>query len=575
MSPDRRERANGAQEHPPRSPAGEGNRAGAAAAPRDSSLSPAGREGRGEGAATGGAGRPIDVARILSGRSLLVTGATGFVGKVTLSLLLDRYPEIGRVFVLVRPGTGGTAEARFFGKVVPSRPFDPLRARLGDRFDAFMREKCVPLAGDVSDPLLGLSAADLDRLRGLAAVVNSAGLVDFNPSLELALGVNALGPRHAADLCRATGAALLHVSTCFVAGSRDGVVHEDEEIAGWFPRRAGAAGRPREPALDAAAFEAGAELRGCADRIAAVRAEAEDPVHASSFRERALERLREEGRSPDDEKALRMALGREKRLWISQRLVDLGMERARHWGWPNTYTYTKSMGEQVIAASGVPHAIVRPSIVESALRYPFPGWNEGFTTSAPLAFMGLRGHRTFPMAERAILDVVPVDLVAAGILAAAAELEERREARSRGRDPPPPLSRVYHLASGDVNPFWARRAVELTALYRRRLYRTREEGSPTWNRILARIEPFSASRAHFEGLSTPALLALTRRARRLIDERGPRWGAPRVSALLHEVGEELDEWTRRLEQTQALWDLYLPFVWDNRYVFRCAAIRAL
>jgi long-chain acyl-CoA synthetase len=144
---------------------------------------------------------------------------------------------------------------------------------------------------------------------------------------------------------------------------------------------------------------------------------------------------------------------------------------------------------------------------------------------------------------------------------------------ARGEDAP--ACRVYHLASGDVNPFRAPRAVELTALYRRRFFRDRPEGNPTWNRILARVEPFTASRTLWQGISTPALLALARGARRLIDERGPRWGAPRITALLHEVGQELDEWTRRLEQTAALWDLYLPFVWDNRYVFRCAAIRAL
>ena len=73
------------------------------------------------------------------------------------------------------------------------------------------------------------------------------------------------------------------------------------------------------------------------------------------------------------------------------------MERARHWGWPNTYTYTKSLGEQVMAGTpGLRYAIVRPTIVESALRYPFPGWNEGFTTRAPLAFAGLKGQRSLP-----------------------------------------------------------------------------------------------------------------------------------------------------------------------------------
>ncbi len=440
---------------------------------------------------------PLDVARTLAGRALLVTGATGFVGKVALSMLLDRYPDVGRVFVLVRPGAGGTAEARFFDKVAPSRPFDPLRARHGAGFDAFLREKCVPVAGDVSDPLLGLSEADLARLDGLDAVVNSAGLVDFDASLELALAVNVRGPQHAVELCRRTGAALLHVSTCFVAGNRDGVVHEDEELLGYFPRREGVVGRPKEGTLDATDFSVESELADATRRIEELRARADDRVLQSGFRDRAVERLRAEGRA-GDEKALRLAVGRERRLWLSEQLIDAGMTRARHWGWPNTYTYTKSLGEQAIAASDVVWSIVRPSIVESALRFPFPGWNEGFTTSAPLAFMALKGQRSFPAAEKAILDVVPVDLVAAAVIAATAELVERRDA-ARARPAATPAGRVYHLASGDVNPLWARRAVELTALYRRRFYREREEGNRTWNRLLSRLEPYSVSRGALRG----------------------------------------------------------------------------
>jgi Male sterility protein len=66
---------------------------------------------------------------------------------------------------------------------------------------------------------------------------------------------------------------------------------------------------------------------------------------------------------------------------VRERLREGGMSRAEHWGWINTYTYTKSMGEQLIAqTSGLTYAIVRPSIVESSIRFPFPGWNEGFTT---------------------------------------------------------------------------------------------------------------------------------------------------------------------------------------------------
>src|SRR5438105_12434517 len=121
---------------------------------------------------------PIDLAQAFKGREILITGTTGFLGKVALTMLLDRYPGIGKVYVLVRPRAGGTADDRFFGKVVSTPPFNPLRERLGDRFDAFLREKCVPLAGDVTDPMLGLSEEQLKRLTGkLACVINSAGLV--------------------------------------------------------------------------------------------------------------------------------------------------------------------------------------------------------------------------------------------------------------------------------------------------------------------------------------------------------------------------------------------------------------
>ena len=507
-------------------------------------------------------GPRLDVAAALRGRALLVTGATGFVGKVTLSMLLHRYPDVGKVFVLVRPGTGGTAEARFFEKVVTSRPFDPVRAQHGPGFAAFVREKCAPLAGDVTEPLLGLSERDLAALSGLAVLVNCAGLVDFNPSLELAVKVNALGAQHAVEVCRATGAALVHVSTCFVAGNRSGVVFEDEEIVGYFPRREGVEGRPTAGTLDERDFDVDRELADCARSIQRAREDVEDAALLSELRARALARLASEGRASDG-RAERMALAREKRLWISQRLVRLGMDRARHWGWPNTYCYTKSLGEQVIARGGVRHAIVRPSIVETALRYPFPGWNEGFTTSAPLAFLGLKGHRVYPIGERAILDLVPVDLVAAGTIAVAAEAVAGAP------------ERVYHLASGDVNPLTCRRTIELVGLYRRRFFKKREEGSKLLNALRARFEPYPVSRGHYEAFSAPAFAKLAHAASALLRERSPGWGAPRLSALASEAAERIDEVEGKLEQTKLLFELFMPFVWDNRYLFRCAHVREL
>jgi len=75
-------------------------------------------------------GKPrLDVSEILRGKSILLIGTTGFVGKVALSMLLHRYPDIGRVYCLVRPGAGNTADERFYKKVASSevlnaRPFE-------------------------------------------------------------------------------------------------------------------------------------------------------------------------------------------------------------------------------------------------------------------------------------------------------------------------------------------------------------------------------------------------------------------------------------------------------------------
>src|SRR5512141_1914605 len=93
---------------------------------------------------------PLDVTRILTGKRVLFAGATGFVGKVSLSMLLHRYGEdLEKVYVLVRKGSSRDANARFYDKVVPSEPFLPLREKYGEvEATAWLKKKCVILDGD-------------------------------------------------------------------------------------------------------------------------------------------------------------------------------------------------------------------------------------------------------------------------------------------------------------------------------------------------------------------------------------------------------------------------------------------
>src|SRR6476646_2143887 len=103
----------------------------------------------------------LDVTDILRGKHILLIGTTGFVGKVALSMLLHRYPEVGKVYCLVRPGDGNTAEERFSKKVATSEAFDPLRDVHGERYLDFMRSKIEALPGDIGRPLCNFSEAQI------------------------------------------------------------------------------------------------------------------------------------------------------------------------------------------------------------------------------------------------------------------------------------------------------------------------------------------------------------------------------------------------------------------------------
>ena len=54
-----------------------------------------------------------DLAARFRADEILLTGANGFLGKVVLAMLLDRFPDGVRVHVLIRPRAGLSATDRF------------------------------------------------------------------------------------------------------------------------------------------------------------------------------------------------------------------------------------------------------------------------------------------------------------------------------------------------------------------------------------------------------------------------------------------------------------------------------
>lgn len=92
-------------------------------------------------------------------------------------------------------------------------------------------------------------------------------------------------------------------------------------------------------------------------------------------------------------------------------------------GRPNTYTYTKSLAEAMVKEThgDVPVAIVRPSIVSSTWREPYPGWTDNLNGVSGLALaVGTGVLRAFPGKRACKGEIVPVDIVANYIIGAAA-----------------------------------------------------------------------------------------------------------------------------------------------------------
>ena len=178
---------------------------------------------------------------IFRGRNVFILGGTGFLGKVLMSMLLHRFPDIGRVYVMVRRGTGTASEKRFWDHVVPSPTFDPLREKLGgaDGLREFLTGKVRVVDGDITEDNLGLSEEQAAQVAAdISVVINTSGKVTFNPPLESALRTNVQGTKNVnAFAKRMQRPALIHTSTCFVAGNRSGNVWESEPLDGYFPRR--------------------------------------------------------------------------------------------------------------------------------------------------------------------------------------------------------------------------------------------------------------------------------------------------------------------------------------------------
>jgi long-chain acyl-CoA synthetase len=502
--------------------------------------------------------------RVLAGKTLVVVGGTGFLGKVWVALLLCRFPEIRHLYLVVRPKANQTAQERFWSQIASSPVFDPLRELYpGAAFEAFLRDKVTPIGGDVVGENLNLPESLLAELSGqVDAVVNVAGVVDFNPPLDEALDVNAFGVQNLVSLARRLGhVPVMHTSTCYVVGGRAGLVEELDPRVVPFPRaprganEAWLGGGPPDRELDRAHWDPEREIAECMDLVKQARSRCEDAFRQSAFLDEAKKTLEERG-EPCRGTALLAELAKVKRKFIEDRLKEAGRERALFWGWPNIYTYTKSIGEQILASSDVPFTIVRPAVIESSCVFPSVGWNEGINTSAPFIYMAFKGQVQFPGGPGVHLDIIPCDMVASGMIASLVELIE-------GRAPA-----VYQYGSTDVNPCLMTRYLELIGLYKRQKVR---DGKTTkvFDLVSAYIEPRGLSIEQYNAHGAHAIAKTMRGLGGLLSKAavGP------MRAVFKPAAKALEAAAKTEDRTGDIMDLFIPFTASTHLTFSCENTR--
>lgn len=390
----------------------------------------------------------------LSNKRIAITGATGFLGTALVERLLRKVPDCELV-LMVRPRRRGALH-RVERDILRNDAFAQLRQSLedggGESFEEMCARRITAVSGDVSLDGLGLNTQDMAVLATCDVVIHSAATVSFDAAIDEAVEINLLGPSRVAKtiiesaklrerqtrggLAAGEAAHLIAVSTCYVAGSRRGSAPEE--------------------LTDESPFFVDVDWQS---EVAGARRTRLDVEQASRTPQRLKELAKQARRSlgAAGGPALANKVEALRQNWVSLQMTIAGRSRASSLGFPDAYAFTKALGERALTEScgGLSVSIVRPSIIESALAEPSPGWIRGFRMAEPVIAAYARGLlKEFPGIPEGVIDIIPVDFVVATILAVAARgpfVENGTKAKPE----------VVQIASGTANPLHYGQLVDL------------------------------------------------------------------------------------------------------------------
>ncbi|GMH11123.1 hypothetical protein Nepgr_012964 [Nepenthes gracilis] len=316
------------------------------------------------------------ILQFLEKKTILVTGGAGFLAKIFVEKVLRSQPMVKKVYLLLRAPDKQSATRRLQDEVIGKDLFRVLKQKMGRNFSSFISEKITVVPGDISHEDLAIKDPNLieEMKRDIDVIVNLAATTNFDERYDISLYLNAFGAKNVLNFAHKCSniKVLVQVSTAYVSGERVGLISEDP-------------------------YHLGDALNGASGL---------DAEEERKLVQQKLNELRADGATEDS---------------IKLAMKDMGIERARKYGWPNVYVFTKALGEMILMQfkGNLPLVIVRPTIVTSTYKEPFPGWVEGIRTIDSLVVGYGKGRITCFLGDlESVVDVMPADLVINAIIVA-------------------------------------------------------------------------------------------------------------------------------------------------------------
>uniref|UniRef100_A0A8C1J0I1 Fatty acyl-CoA reductase n=1 Tax=Cyprinus carpio TaxID=7962 RepID=A0A8C1J0I1_CYPCA len=159
-----------------------------------------------------------------AGKNVLITGATGFMGKVLMEKLLRSCPDVNALYILVRPKAGQSMSERV-QDMMKCKLFDRVREDNPD-----FHQKIIPISSELTQPGLAISPEDVQTLTSCINIVfHCAATIRFDEPLKHALQLNVIATQQLLSLAQQMQhlQAFIHISTAYANCNRR---HIDEVI---------------------------------------------------------------------------------------------------------------------------------------------------------------------------------------------------------------------------------------------------------------------------------------------------------------------------------------------------------